>query len=199
MSPRLRNRRLWFPVLLALGLLLSTGLAAAASDEKGGSDSAQAEKPPTLAEALDLPSIPNARCLKCHNDEDEKTSEREDGTVINIYVDRERFEHSVHGKQPCVGCHNTVKKAIHEIRTAPVVSAASGVPGKSAAMPKSRIVEWRTGWIPRVRVGEIERGGGPPADRTAPHRGLRILNRASSCVCGCAIIRADLRSSHQPG
>ncbi|CRI66138.1 Nonaheme cytochrome c, cytochrome b-containing [Thiocapsa sp. KS1] len=115
MSPRLRFRHPWLPAVLACGLLFAAGLVRAASDEPGDAAPAPAEKVPTLAEALDLPSIPNARCLKCHNDEDEKTSERDDGTIVDIYVDRERFEHSVHGKQPCVGCHNTVKKAIHEI------------------------------------------------------------------------------------
>lgn len=58
--------------------------------------------------------IPNRRCLKCHNDEDDKTAERDDGTIVNIYVDAERFAHSVHGEQPCMGCHNSVKKAKHE-------------------------------------------------------------------------------------
>lgn len=71
--------------------------------------------PLDLVKLLDLPKIPNARCLRCHNDEDDKTSEREDGTVVNIYIDRERFEHSVHGNLPCVGCHNSVTKATHEI------------------------------------------------------------------------------------
>lgn len=114
MSPRLRFRHPWLPAMLACGLLFVAGLVRAASDAPGDAAPAPAEKVPTLSEALNLPTIPNARCLKCHNDEDEKTSEREDGTIVDIYVDRERFEHSVHGKQPCVGCHNTVKKAIHE-------------------------------------------------------------------------------------
>ena len=58
--------------------------------------------------------IPNKRCLKCHNDEDDKTAERDDGTIVNIFIDAEQFEHSVHGQQPCMGCHNSVKKAKHE-------------------------------------------------------------------------------------
>jgi cytochrome b subunit of formate dehydrogenase len=115
MPPALRSRYPWLPALITSGLLIAAGLAHAASDTAAEAETPPVEKPQTLAEALDLPSIPNARCLKCHNDEDEKTSERDDGTVVDIYVDRERFEHSVHGDQPCVGCHNTVKKAIHEI------------------------------------------------------------------------------------
>ena len=100
---------------LAIGLALLVGDVHSAIDSGGEGDATGPAKAPTVAELLNLPKIPNERCLKCHNDEDEKTSEREDGTVVDIYVDRERFEHSVHGKQPCVGCHNTVQKAVHEI------------------------------------------------------------------------------------
>jgi cytochrome b subunit of formate dehydrogenase len=58
--------------------------------------------------------IPNRRCLKCHNDDEDKTAERDDGTVVNIYIDAKRFAHSVHGEQSCMGCHNSIKKAKHE-------------------------------------------------------------------------------------
>jgi cytochrome b subunit of formate dehydrogenase len=72
--------------------------------------------PPAFAARADAPVklVPNRRCLKCHNDADEKTSEREDGSVINIYVDAKQFKHSVHGNQPCMGCHNSIRKARHE-------------------------------------------------------------------------------------
>jgi len=58
--------------------------------------------------------IPNRRCLKCHNDPDDKTWELDDGTIVNIYIDADGFSHSVHGEQNCVGCHNSIKKAKHE-------------------------------------------------------------------------------------
>ncbi len=107
----------WFLILVfALATLpLAGGTALAAADSDGDGEESPVKKMPTATELLKLPAIPNERCLKCHNDEDEKTSEREDGTEVNIFIDRERFEHSVHGKQPCVGCHNTVKKANHEM------------------------------------------------------------------------------------
>jgi len=115
--PHLPGRLLTLParlpilslILLLLGLALSTDEAVAALRKS------DPNAPPTVAELLDFPNIPNGRCLKCHNDKDEMTSEREDGTEVNIYVDRERFEHSVHGHQPCVGCHNTVRKANHDM------------------------------------------------------------------------------------
>jgi cytochrome b subunit of formate dehydrogenase len=101
--------------VLVIGLLLSAAVAQATTDDSDVAAKGSAAAPLDLHKLLDLPKIPNARCLRCHNDEDEKTSERDDGTVVNIFVDRERFEHSVHGKQPCVGCHNSVEKAVHEI------------------------------------------------------------------------------------
>jgi predicted CXXCH cytochrome family protein len=57
--------------------------------------------------------ITNRRCLRCHNDEDDKTYERDDGTVVNIYIDAEQYEQSVHGDQYCVSCHATIEKAKH--------------------------------------------------------------------------------------
>ncbi len=57
--------------------------------------------------------ISNRRCLKCHNDPDDKTWELDDGTLVNIYIDAMEFKHSVHGEQHCVGCHNGIKKAKH--------------------------------------------------------------------------------------
>ena len=108
------SARPWSLVLLILVIGLVAGAAGAATAEPDEAPS-PAAKLPSSTELLKLPKIPNERCMKCHNDEDEKTSEREDGTEVNIFIDRERFEHSVHGKQPCVGCHNSIKKANHEM------------------------------------------------------------------------------------
>jgi predicted CXXCH cytochrome family protein len=69
---------------------------------------------PGASDAEPVKMIPNRRCLKCHNDEDDKTSERDDGTIVNIFIDADSFAHSVHGEQPCMGCHNSIKKAKHE-------------------------------------------------------------------------------------
>lgn len=51
---------------------------------------------------------PNKKCYKCHTDEDEKVWTLDDGKEVPIYVDPEKFEHSVHGKQHCVECHTNV-------------------------------------------------------------------------------------------
>jgi len=69
---------------------------------------------PAVAAQDDEDLIPNERCLKCHNDPDDKTWELDDGSIVNIYIDADGFSHSVHGEQNCVGCHNSIKKAKHE-------------------------------------------------------------------------------------
>lgn len=60
--------------------------------------------------------IPNKKCNKCHDDEDEKVYELDDGTEVFIYVDPEIIGNSVHGDQNCVGCHSniTLRKGEHE-------------------------------------------------------------------------------------
>jgi hypothetical protein len=58
--------------------------------------------------------IANHRCLRCHADPLEKTRVHADGTRVNLFIDTVVFDHSVHGKQPCNGCHNNVTKLPHE-------------------------------------------------------------------------------------
>lgn len=95
------------PLVVMLALLcLAVAIISLYSPSLNAAQGARAEKPVKI--------IPNRRCLKCHNDEDDMTSERDDGTIVNIYIDAERFSHSVHGEQPCMGCHNSIKKAKHE-------------------------------------------------------------------------------------
>ncbi|MDD4882751.1 MAG: hypothetical protein PHX10_14320, partial [Gallionellaceae bacterium] len=61
-----------------------------------------------------VPAIANFRCLRCHADPEEKVRIRPDGTRINLFIDRQQFEHSVHGKQPCTGCHTSITKLPHQ-------------------------------------------------------------------------------------
>ncbi len=67
----------------------------------------------SLSEQIPKKIISNKRCLECHADEEEKTSERKDGTIVNIFIDRETLKNSVHGEQLCVNCHNSIRKAKH--------------------------------------------------------------------------------------
>jgi cytochrome b subunit of formate dehydrogenase len=72
----------------------------------------------------DAKAIPSSKCLKCHGDEDEKEYKREDGTKVFVYVDPDKFKHSVHGEQNCAGCHTnvTLTKGEHEERLPIAVS-----------------------------------------------------------------------------
>jgi hypothetical protein len=93
-------------------LALGADEAAVAAEEQAPST----EQAGSTAEAKEGRKrvIPNKRCLKCHGDEDEKTETRDDGTVVNLYMDYEQFEASVHGELKCHNCHNTIVKLPHE-------------------------------------------------------------------------------------
>jgi len=100
------DRRLWISVWIACVLALLTSTAVFDASTAVAASRASDDEPVKM--------IPNRRCLKCHNDEEDKTAERDDGTIVNIFIDAEQFEHSVHGQQPCMGCHNSIKKTKHE-------------------------------------------------------------------------------------
>jgi cytochrome b subunit of formate dehydrogenase len=59
--------------------------------------------------------IPNKKCNKCHDDEDDQVYEYDEGVLAgterNIYIHAEKVEKSVHGKQNCVACHTNVSLA----------------------------------------------------------------------------------------
>jgi cytochrome b subunit of formate dehydrogenase len=52
--------------------------------------------------------------MRCHNDENEKTITRSDGTVVNIFVPAEPFVRSVHGERLCTDCHHNITDLPHE-------------------------------------------------------------------------------------
>jgi len=94
-------------LLKLMGLLLLLGGQSAnlyaASDDGNKAVKAGAKK-----------IVPNKVCIRCHSDEDEKVETMDDGTEVFIYVDDEKFEESVHGKQNCVGCHTNITKKYHQ-------------------------------------------------------------------------------------
>ena len=82
----------------------------------GAGQTMAAEESKASAEPSVKKLIPNKSCNKCHDDEDEKIWEYDDGSEKFIYVNPEKFEASVHGEQNCVGCHSnvTLKKGEHD-------------------------------------------------------------------------------------
>ncbi len=106
--------RLWSPWVLAILLCLAgaqSPLDAAAADR---ADASSEETQDGINPATGKPFIPNKRCLKCHGDEEDQTVERDDGTVVNIYVHPDDLAASVHGQQYCQSCHANVTDTKHE-------------------------------------------------------------------------------------
>jgi cytochrome b subunit of formate dehydrogenase len=98
----------WFLAALA-GLLALPAALGSPADAKAALEAAHPVDPVTGKRL-----IPNKRCMKCHGDEKERTDTRDDGTVVDIYVPTAEFDASVHGKQLCVSCHNTIRRVPHK-------------------------------------------------------------------------------------
>lgn len=94
----------WSVLAILFGLYTSTVYAE--------TDKAKATSSKQISKKL----IPNKKCNRCHDDEDEKVYELDDGREVFIYVDPEKLKKSVHGKQNCVGCHAnvTLKRGEHD-------------------------------------------------------------------------------------
>ncbi len=94
-------------IFTTLFLLMGVPLAQGADDEEDGASGAESK---AKTERI----YPNRRCMKCHGDDEEKTSERDDGTEVYIYRDAEEFEASVHGELKCQACHTGIAKLPHD-------------------------------------------------------------------------------------
>ncbi len=90
--------------LCLMMVILGTGSYIGITDVKADEATTQAAEEQNEVKEV----IPSKKCLKCHDDEDEKIWEYEDGSTQLIYVDAEKFEHSVHGSRNCVDCHSNV-------------------------------------------------------------------------------------------
>ncbi len=58
------------------------------------------------------PKIPAEMCLACHGTEGFAVP-RPDGTMRSLFVNKDRFEHSVHGGRQCVDCHTNITQVPH--------------------------------------------------------------------------------------
>ena len=57
--------------------------------------------------------IPTATCLGCHGIEGFGVPDA-NGQMRSLYLDKDKFEHSVHGKRLCVECHQQITEVPHE-------------------------------------------------------------------------------------
>ena len=83
----------WGVLAVLLGLYPAIVVTVHAETDKSEADKAHASI--AKEDVKKLPS--NKKCLKCHDDEDEKVWELDDGREVYIYVEAEKFEESVHG------------------------------------------------------------------------------------------------------
>jgi len=67
----------------------------------------------TAAAPAPAAKIPSEMCLICHGNPGFEV-EAADGTKRSLYVDKDKFQHSVHGPRDCVDCHTNITSAPHE-------------------------------------------------------------------------------------
>jgi cytochrome b subunit of formate dehydrogenase len=67
----------------------------------------------TPAVAPAATKIPNETCLICHGNAGFAVK-APDGTTRPLYLDKDKFEHSVHGGRMCVDCHTNITTAPHQ-------------------------------------------------------------------------------------
>ena len=66
------------------------------------------------ATAVPAQKLKDADCLTCHGDAT-LTTEGANGSTVSLFVDQNKFKHSVHGRMfQCVDCHTDVKSLAHE-------------------------------------------------------------------------------------
>ena len=66
--------------------------------------------------------LKDADCLSCHGDSTLTTDEN--GKTVSLFVDQDKFKHSVHGRMfHCVDCHTDVKSLAHEAPPAKITCA----------------------------------------------------------------------------
>jgi cytochrome c551/c552 len=63
--------------------------------------------------AASAPALDNASCLGCHANAGFSATGA-DGKPRSLHVEKERFEHSVHGKRQCVDCHGDITEVPHQ-------------------------------------------------------------------------------------
>ncbi len=59
------------------------------------------------------PVLDKSLCLGCHGNEGFSAS-TQNGETRSLFVDRNRFEHSVHGNRQCVECHTDIREIPHK-------------------------------------------------------------------------------------
>ena len=104
--------RLARPVaLVALGMLVVAGVfgPAVAQAPATGTSAAPAAAP---AAAAAVAKIPNEMCLACHGTQGFAVK-ASNGQMRSLFVNQDKFQHSVHGGRMCVDCHTNITQVPH--------------------------------------------------------------------------------------
>ncbi len=100
--------RLAKPAALVVLGMLAVGLVSSPAVAQAPSTGTSAAPPATPAPAI----IPREVCLGCHGIAGFAVKQP-DGTMRSLYVDKDKFEHSVHSARQCVECHTNITQVPH--------------------------------------------------------------------------------------
>jgi cytochrome b subunit of formate dehydrogenase len=96
---------------LAVAFALVSGIYALNLSAAGAQD--QSTPAPAATQGGNQPAVLTAEtCLACHGDPGFGVR-RDDGTMRSLYIDRDKFLLSVHGKRNCVECHKQITEVPH--------------------------------------------------------------------------------------
>ncbi len=94
--------------LLALGILVAVGIFCPQAAQAADAPAAAAPPASQIAE-----KIPSETCLACHGNEGFSV-DQPDGKKRSLFVDADKFKHSVHGVRQCVDCHTNITEVPHQ-------------------------------------------------------------------------------------
>jgi len=97
-----------FATCLMLVMLFLAGIAGFSRARAAADEGVSAAAPGAQA----APKIPAEMCLACHGTEGFAVP-GPDGTMRSLFVNKDRFEHSVHGGRQCVDCHTNITQVPH--------------------------------------------------------------------------------------
>jgi len=92
---------------IAIGIFFLLAPPLSAQDQSKAPEGANAKPAESAPEKIDT-----AICLGCHGNKGFEMP-GPDGKMRQLYVDKDKFEHSVHGKRLCVECHTDIKEIPH--------------------------------------------------------------------------------------
>jgi cytochrome b subunit of formate dehydrogenase len=121
---------------------------------------------------------PNDMCLGCHGNQG-FAMPRADGQTRSLFVDKDHFQDSVHGKfLPCTGCHQDKAQFPHQNVAKSAVEWRQAIPGMCATCHGNV----RDQYLTSVHGTELTRGNAAAATCSDCHTGHAIQKTKSDAV-----------------